>query len=91
MLRSSCLKTDVPHLFKVEEKAARRRLFPLLHLDKNYFFLYNYNLGCLAANYRKNTQRSGFMIKKDVLIIGAGPAGIFTALEMLRNGSKKAF
>ncbi len=28
-------------------------------------------------------------MKKDVLIIGAGPAGIFTALEMLRQGSKK--
>ena len=27
--------------------------------------------------------------KYDVLIIGAGPAGIFTALEMLRLGSKK--
>src|SRR5574344_868525 len=25
----------------------------------------------------------------DVIIIGAGPAGIFTALEMLRKGSKK--
>ena len=25
----------------------------------------------------------------DVLIIGAGPAGIFTALEMLRRGSGK--
>lgn len=25
----------------------------------------------------------------DVVIIGAGPAGIFTALEMLRRGSKK--
>ena len=24
----------------------------------------------------------------DVIIVGAGPAGIFTALEMLRNGSK---
>ena len=23
----------------------------------------------------------------DVVIIGAGPAGIFTALEMIRNGS----
>lgn len=30
-------------------------------------------------------------MKTDVLIIGAGPAGIFTALEMLRQGSKKKF
>lgn len=29
------------------------------------------------------------MKEYDVLIIGAGPAGIFTALEMLKNGSKK--
>ena len=28
-------------------------------------------------------------MKFDVCIIGAGPSGIFTALEMLRNGSKK--
>ena len=27
-------------------------------------------------------------MKKDILIIGAGPAGIFTALEMIRRGSK---
>lgn len=25
----------------------------------------------------------------DVIIVGAGPAGIFTALEMIKNGSKK--
>ena len=29
-------------------------------------------------------------MKKDVVIIGAGPAGIFTALEMLKKGSKKS-
>jgi len=29
------------------------------------------------------------MMKTNVVIIGAGPAGIFTALEMLRKGSKK--
>ncbi len=28
-------------------------------------------------------------MKVDVMIVGAGPAGIFTALEMLRGGSKK--
>ena len=27
-------------------------------------------------------------MKKDVVIVGAGPAGIFTAIEMLRRGSK---
>ena len=29
-------------------------------------------------------------MKRDILIIGAGPAGIFTALEMLRRGTKKS-
>ena len=28
-------------------------------------------------------------MKTDIVIVGAGPAGIFTALEMLRAGSKK--
>lgn len=28
-------------------------------------------------------------MKKDIVIVGAGPAGIFTALEMIRKGSKK--
>lgn len=28
-------------------------------------------------------------MKYDVVIVGAGPAGIFTAIEMLRHGSKK--
>ncbi len=28
-------------------------------------------------------------MKRDVVIVGAGPAGIFTALEMLRRGSKQ--
>ncbi len=31
-----------------------------------------------------------YLIKKDVLIIGAGPAGIFTAIEMIRKGTKKS-
>ncbi|MBQ7160821.1 MAG: FAD-dependent oxidoreductase [Clostridia bacterium] len=30
------------------------------------------------------------MNKKDVVIVGAGPSGIFTALEMIRRGSKKS-
>ena len=29
-------------------------------------------------------------MKKDVVIIGAGPAGIFTALEMIKKGSQKS-
>ena len=29
-------------------------------------------------------------MKKDVVIIGAGPAGIFTALEMIKKGAKKS-
>ena len=29
------------------------------------------------------------MLKTDVVIVGAGPAGIFTALEMIKKGSKK--
>ena len=28
-------------------------------------------------------------MKTDVVIIGAGPAGIFTALEMIKKNSKK--
>ena len=28
-------------------------------------------------------------MKYDVVIIGAGPAGIFTALDIVRNGSDK--
>ncbi|EDS73555.1 FAD dependent oxidoreductase [Anaerofustis stercorihominis DSM 17244] len=34
-------------------------------------------------------EHGGNMMKTDVVIIGAGPAGIFTALEMIRKGSKK--
>ena len=28
-------------------------------------------------------------MKTDVVIVGAGPAGIFTAYEMIKKGSKK--
>ena len=30
------------------------------------------------------------MKKYDVAIVGAGPAGIFTAIEMIKKGSKKS-
>lgn len=29
-------------------------------------------------------------MEKDIIIVGAGPAGIFTALEMVKNGSQKS-
>ena len=29
-------------------------------------------------------------MKKDIVIVGAGPAGIFTAIEMIKKGSKKS-
>ena len=29
-------------------------------------------------------------MNKDVVIVGAGPAGIFTALEMIKKGSKQS-
>ena len=35
------------------------------------------------------TRGDYIIMKTDVLIIGAGPAGIFTAIEMVRSGSKK--
>ena len=31
----------------------------------------------------------GQIMKADVVIVGSGPAGIFTALELIKNGSKK--
>ena len=30
-------------------------------------------------------------MKYDVVIVGAGPAGIFTAIEMVRKGSKRKY
>lgn len=35
-------------------------------------------------------RRKDFMMKYDVVIVGAGPAGIFTALEMVRRGTHKS-
>ena len=37
----------------------------------------------------RNWNRRQTMRNTDICIIGAGPAGIFTALEMLKQGSKK--
>ena len=30
------------------------------------------------------------MVKYDLIIVGAGPAGIFTAVELVRRGGKQA-
>src|SRR5699024_8366619 len=37
------------------------------------------------GNFRAHAER----MNKDVVIVGAGPAGIFTAIEMIRQGSHK--
>ena len=34
-------------------------------------------------------EREDMTIQYDVVIVGAGPSGIFTALEMIRKGSRK--
>ena len=38
---------------------------------------------------RKALRTEAVMKKYDICIVGAGPAGIFTAIELLRNGSDK--
>ena len=38
--------------------------------------------------YNKKRKKE-IMEKYDLIIVGAGPAGIFTAVELLRHGSKK--
>ncbi len=45
-----------------------------------------YNIVCIFMLYIKGMKK----MKKDVVIVGAGPAGIFTALEMIRKGSGKS-
>ena len=37
----------------------------------------------------QNSKGKREMEKYDLIIVGAGPAGIFTAVELLRHGSKK--
>ena len=41
-----------------------------------------------AVKYDDGKNPMGFL-KADIVIVGAGPAGIFTAIEMIRRGSKK--
>ena len=36
----------------------------------------------------QNSKGKREMEKYDLIIVGAGPAGIFTAVELLRHGSK---
>ena len=38
---------------------------------------------------RIHSAARGNSMNKDIVIVGAGPAGIFTALEMIRKGSRK--
>ena len=43
---------------------------------------------CVSAAGREVTSRREKTMKTDILIIGAGPAGIFTALELIKLGCK---
>ena len=44
---------------------------------------------CVSAAGRKVTFRREKEMKTDILIIGAGPAGIFTAIELIKHGCKE--
>ena len=44
---------------------------------------------CDIMRCQKKMKAGGYTMQCDVVIVGAGPAGIFTALELIRGNTKE--
>lgn len=59
------------------------------YLQKNMLNILEKKLKIMYYYFGGGMKRGGFFMRYDVVIVGAGPAGIFTAIEMLRCKSNK--